>query len=30
MQTMPIPEPGKLPLYKNTYDCARKILVKEV
>jgi len=29
LQTMPKPAPGQLPIYSGTFDCARKIFLKE-
>lgn len=29
MQTSPIPKPGESPLYKGTWDCAKKTVAKE-
>lgn len=30
LQTMPKPAPGQLPLYRGTFDCAKKTVIKEV
>ena len=30
LQTMPKPAPGQAPIYTGTFDCAKKIFLKEV